>query len=56
MTKTIPYNVKNFTYDFNKGNYALLNDALKGGYWFFDKPFTEREMNPEAVVSRVTQR
>ncbi|MGB5860447.1 DUF1329 domain-containing protein [Pseudomonas aeruginosa] len=54
--KTIPYNVKNFTYDFNKGNYALLNDALKGGYWFFDKPFTEREMNPEAIVSRVTQR
>ncbi len=54
--KTIPYNVKNVVYDFNKGMYALLNDALKGGYWFTDKALSEREMNPEAIVSRVTQR
>ncbi|WP_027897451.1 DUF1329 domain-containing protein [Zestomonas thermotolerans] len=54
--KDIPYNVKNVVYDFNKGMYALLNDAHKGGYRFFDKPYSEREMNPEAIVSRVSQR
>ncbi|MCY1446364.1 hypothetical protein D9M71_629250 [compost metagenome] len=54
--KNIPYNVKNVVYDFNKGMWALLNDALKGGYWFSSKAYSEREMNPEAIVSRVTQR
>jgi hypothetical protein len=54
--KNIPYNVKNVVYDFNKGMYALLNDALKGGYKFVDKPLNERDMNPEAIVARVTQR
>ncbi|MNT76658.1 hypothetical protein D3C72_2156920 [compost metagenome] len=54
--KNIPYNVKNVVYDFNKGMYALLNDALKGGYKFNDKPLSERDMNPEAIVARVTQR
>ncbi|MCL5042116.1 MAG: DUF1329 domain-containing protein [Gammaproteobacteria bacterium] len=54
--KTIPYNVKNVSYDFNRGGYALVNDALKGGYRFHDKPLSEREMNPEAIVSRQTQR
>ncbi|WP_176511221.1 DUF1329 domain-containing protein [Pseudomonas faucium] len=54
--KNIPYNVKNVVYDFNKGMYALLNDALKGGYKFIDKPLSERDMNPEAIVARVTQR
>jgi len=54
--KAIPYNVKNVVYDFNKGMYALLNDALKGGYKFVDKPLAERDMNMEAVVARVTQR
>jgi hypothetical protein len=54
--KGFPYNVKNVVYDFNKGNWALLNDALKGGYKFSDKPYSERQMNPEAIVGRVTQR
>jgi hypothetical protein len=54
--KNIPYNVKNVVYDFNKGMYALLNDGLKGGYKFYDKPLSERDMNPEAIVARVTQR
>ncbi|MNW01493.1 hypothetical protein D3C71_1971350 [compost metagenome] len=54
--KDIPYNVKNVIYDFNKGMYALVNDALKGGYKFVDTPLSEREMKPEAIVSRVTQR
>jgi len=54
--KTIPYNVKNVVYDFNKGMWALLNDALKGGYKFDDAPRSERDMNPEAIVAKVTQR
>lgn len=54
--KTLPYNVKNVSYDFNKGMWALVNDGLKGGYKFFDTPRTELEMNAEAVVSRMTQR
>jgi len=54
--KNIPYNVKNVVYDFNKGMWALLNDALKGGYRFTDVPYSERQMNPEAIVSRVSQR
>jgi len=54
--KTIPYNVKNVSYDFNRGGYALVNDALKGGYRFHDTALPERDMNPEAIVSRQTQR
>ncbi len=54
--KTLPYNVKNVVYDFNKGMWALLNDGLKGGYKFIDKPRSERDMNPEAIVARETQR
>lgn len=53
--KTIPYNVKNVSYDFNKNMYALVNDALKGGYRFHDKPKSERDMSPEAIVSMETQ-
>jgi hypothetical protein len=48
--------VKNVVYDFNKGMWALLNDALKGGYKFDDSPRSERDMNPEAIVAKVTQR
>ncbi|MBD1552571.1 DUF1329 domain-containing protein [Pseudomonas sp. C2L11] len=54
--KTLPYNVKNVVYDFNKNMWVLLNDGLKGGYKFYDKAFSEQEMNPEAIVGRVTQR
>ncbi|MEE1924551.1 DUF1329 domain-containing protein [Pseudomonas sp. 148P] len=54
--KDLPYNVKNVVYDFNKGMWALLNDGLKGGYKFSDTPRTERDMNPEAIVARETQR
>lgn len=54
--KTIPYNVKNVVYDFNKGMWALLNDGLKGGYKISDTPRPEREMNAEAIVAKETQR
>jgi hypothetical protein len=54
--KTLPYNVKNVVYDFNKNMWVLLNDGLKGGYKFVDTPYSERQMNPEAIVARVTQR
>lgn len=52
----LPYNVKNVVYDFNKGMWALLNDGLKGGYKFSATPRSERQMNPEAIVARETQR
>lgn len=48
--------MKNVSYDFNKNMYALVNDALKGGYRFHDKPKSERDMSPEAIVSMETQR
>ncbi len=54
--KDIPYSVKNVIYDFNKGMYALINDGLKGGYKFEAEARSEREMKPEAIVSRITQR
>jgi hypothetical protein len=54
--KTIPYNVKNVVYDFNKGMWALLNDGLKGGYKISDTPRAERDMNAEAIVAKETQR
>lgn len=52
----IPYNVKNVIYDFNKGMYGVINDGLNGGYKFFDTPLPERNMAPEAIVSRHSQR
>ena len=52
----IPYIVKHSIYDFNKGMYGLINDALSGGYKVLDAPRSERDLNPEAVVARETSR
>ncbi|WP_193073434.1 DUF1329 domain-containing protein [Pseudomonas sp. FME51] len=52
----IPYMVKHSIYDFNKGMYGLINDALNGGYQVLEKPLSERELNPEAIVGRETVR
>ena len=52
----IPYIVKHSIYDFNKGMYGLINDALSGGYKVLDAPRSERDLNPEAVVARETTR
>ena len=52
----IPYNVKNVIYDFNKGMYGVINDGLKGGYQFDPTPLPERNMAPESIVSRYSQR
>ncbi|WP_313053543.1 DUF1329 domain-containing protein [Pseudomonas lopnurensis] len=54
--KDIPYNTKNVIYDFNKSMYGVINDVLKGGLTFFAESLPERQMNREAIVSRVTQR
>lgn len=51
-----PYTVKNVVYDFNKGMYALVNDALVGGYGVLATPMANRDLNPEAVVARETAR
>lgn len=42
-------------YDFNKGNYAYVNDVAIGGY-LVRAPRGDREMAPEATVARETQR
>jgi len=42
-------------YDFNKGNYAYVNDVAIGGYKV-ETPRGDREMAPEATVARETQR
>lgn len=42
-------------YDFNKGNYAYVNDVAIGGYRVV-APRPDREMAPEATVARETQR
>src|SRR5690606_38331791 len=52
----IPYIVKHVSYDFNRGMYGLINDALAGGYKVLESPRSERELNPEAIVSRESVR
>ena len=54
--KTLPYTVKNVSYDFNKGMWSLINDGLKGGYRVHDQPLSERDMKPESIVAQETQR
>ena len=54
--KQIPYAVKNVIYDFNKGMYGVINDGLKGGFKIPKEALPERQMNAEAIVSRITQR
>ena len=43
-------------YDFNKGMYGVINDGLKGGFKIPKEALPERQMNAEAIVSRITQR
>lgn len=52
----IPYIVKHVIYDFNRGMYGLINDALSGGYRVLNSPRSERELNPEAIVARESVR
>ena len=52
----IPWSVKNVVYDFSRGLYAYLNDAMIGGFKQIETPRSERELNPEAVVGRETAR
>lgn len=52
----IPYIVKHSIYDFNKGMYGVINDGLDGGYRVLTEPRSERSLNPEAIVTRETQR
>jgi hypothetical protein len=54
--KLIPYAAKNVVYDFNKNMYAYVNDVMVGGFKVTPKVMTERELNPEAIVSRETAR
>jgi len=50
------YSVKNLTYDFNKGMYALVGDLNKGGLVASPKAAAEVDQNPDAIVSRVSAR
>ncbi|SES04843.1 MULTISPECIES: DUF1329 domain-containing protein [Halopseudomonas] len=52
----IPYIVKHTMFDFNKGMYGIVNDGMDGGYRVMTEPRRERDMNPEAIVSRESQR
>lgn len=52
----IPYSVKHAIYDFNKGMYGLINDAIKGGYQVLKDARPERELRPQAIVMRESQR
>lgn len=54
--KPIPFAAKNVVYDFNKGMYAYVNDVMVGGYKVLPSARSEREMNPEAIVSRESAR
>jgi len=52
----IPYIVKHTIFDFNKGMYGIINDGMDGGYKVLTEARSERELNPEAIVSRESQR
>lgn len=54
--KQIPFAAKNVAYDFNKGMYVYVNDVMVGGYKVLPSARSEREMNPEAIVSRESAR
>ncbi|UZG46066.1 DUF1329 domain-containing protein [Caldimonas thermodepolymerans] len=53
--KRIPFSAKNVVYDLNKGMYAYVNDVMVGGFTV-TKALPERELAPEAIVGRETQR
>jgi hypothetical protein len=52
----IPYIVKHAIYDFNKGMYGIINDALNGGYRVLEEPRSERELSPQVIVNRESAR
>jgi hypothetical protein len=52
----IPLALKSVTYDFNRGNYAVLGDASVGGFLIPQSAPSEREMTVEAMVARETTR
>ena len=54
--KLIPFSAKNVVYDLNKNNYSYVNDVMVGGFKVAPKAPSEREMAPEAIVGRETQR
>lgn len=54
--KLIPFSAKNVVYDLNKGMYAYVNDVMVGGFKVTPKALSERELAPEAIVGRETQR
>lgn len=52
----IPYNVKHAIYDFNKGMYGVINDALEGGYRVVEEPRSEQSLSPQVIVNRESAR
>jgi len=54
--KLIPWSAKNVVYDLNKNNYSYVNDVMVGGFKVAPAAPSERDMAPEAIVGRETQR
>jgi hypothetical protein len=54
--KKLPWAVRTVIYDFNKGQYGFFNDVMIGGHMVAAKAQTERELNPESIVTRETAR
>lgn len=52
----LPWAVRMTIYDFNKNMYGYFNDITVGGHTITEKPRTERELNPESIVTRETAR
>jgi hypothetical protein len=53
--KVQPLSNRTVLYDFNKGNWAYVNDVSTGGYKV-NSPRADREMAPEATAARETTR
>lgn len=54
--KDIPYATKLAIFDFNKNMYGVLNDFLTGRLEFAEAAPSNSTQNPEAIVSKYTQR
>lgn len=52
----LPWAVRTVIYDFNKGQYGFFNDVMLGGHRIEAKAASERELNPESIVTRETAR
>jgi Protein of unknown function (DUF1329) len=52
----LPWAVRTTIYDFNKSMYGYFNDVNVGGHTINDTARTERELNPESIVTRETAR